>query len=96
MSILEQMGNIGSEVGRAAKWQGKNEERFRGAVARALELFDLTLGDPRWRGMGRWREIATARMLFCRAVEGDNEYKTSLHDLDKYFLFFAFAARNNV
>jgi len=96
LSILEQMGNIGSEVGRAAKWQGKDERNFRGAVERALELFDLTLEDPRWRGMGRWREIATVRMLFCRAVEGDNEYKTSLNDLDKYFLQFAFAARKNI
>ena len=94
--FLDQMGNIGSEVGRAAKWQGKDEERFRGAVNRALELFDLTLEDPRWKKQKRLFEISRARELFCRAVEGDNEYKTSLDDLDKYFLQFAFAARNNI
>lgn len=97
LSILEQMGNIGSEVGRAAKWQKKDEERFRGAVTRALELFDLTLADPRWKGMGRWREIATARMLFCLAIEGqEDKYKTSLADLERYLFPFALAARKHL
>ena len=96
LSILEQMGNIGSEVGRAAKWQGKDERNFQGAVNRALELFDLTLEDPRWKKQKRLFEISRARELFCRAVEGDNEYKTTLDDLDKYFLQFAFAAQSRL
>ncbi|KKT14355.1 MAG: hypothetical protein UV94_C0018G0001, partial [Parcubacteria group bacterium GW2011_GWC1_43_30] len=50
MSFAEQMGNIGSEVGRATKWQNKDEKSFWGAVGRAMELFDLTQMDKRWKG----------------------------------------------
>lgn len=67
LSLLEQLGNIGSEVSRALKWEGKDEKTFNGAVDRALELFDLTLQDARWRG-ARLREIARAREVFCDAI----------------------------
>lgn len=91
LSLSEQLGNIGSEVGRAAKWQGKDEALFGGAVSRALELFDLTLEDPRWRG--RLREIARAREVFCDAISGGALYKSAIADLENYFYPFAFAAR---
>jgi|TARA_Y100000310_G_scaffold250477_1_gene256702 hypothetical protein len=94
LSLAEQLANIGSEVGRAAMWQGKNKEYFENAVARALELFDLTLADIRWRG--RLQEIARARELFCGAALGNKEYGTSLQDLEHYFLPFAFAARRQL
>ena len=93
LTLMEQLGNIGSEVSRAAYWQGKDEKIFQGAVARGLELFDLTLEDSRW--VGRLREIARAREVFCDAVYGGKEYRSSLRELaDKYFLPFAYAARN--
>jgi hypothetical protein len=28
LTLAEQLGNIGSEVGRAAKWQGKDDKSF--------------------------------------------------------------------
>lgn len=93
-SLEEQMANIGSEVGRAAKWQGENTPLFRGAVERALELFDLTLDDPRWKSKND--EIALAKEVFCDAVLGAKEYKESLLALEKYFLPFAFVARRNL
>lgn len=91
LSLVEQMANIGSEVGRALRWQGQDAELFSGAARRALELFDLTIGDPRWRG--RLKEITRARELFCDAIAGGKEYGSSLEDLDRYFLPFAVAAR---
>lgn len=91
-SLLEQLGNIGSEVSRASHWQNKDEEKFWAAVYRALELFDLTLDDSRWRGV-RLREIALAREVFCDAVYGGKLYKSSLSDLVRYFDNFAIAAR---
>ena len=91
LSLPEQLGNIGSEISRAAKWQGRDKEIFENTVDRALELFDLTLDDPRWKS--RLREIARARELFCDIIFGDKKYKTSLEDLDKYFTQFALAAR---
>lgn len=50
LSFEEQMGNIGSEVGRSFNWfkQG-DKERFNRAFEMALELFDLTLEDERWQ-----------------------------------------------
>ncbi len=92
LSLAEQMGNIGSEVSRARHWQGKDENLFQKATERALELFDLTLEDPRWHG-GRLQEIARSREVFCDAILGGKEYQSSLGDLDRYFLNFAFAAR---
>jgi len=89
LSLKEQMGNIGSEVSRAANWQGK--ELFRGAVDRALDLFDLTLEDSRWKG--RRLEIARAREVFCDAVYGGELYDSSLADLTRYFDQFALAAQ---
>ena len=92
MSLAEQLGNIGSEVGRASKWQGKDENSFWGAVTRALELFDLTQADKRWSH--RQFELNRAKESFADAVLGGHEYKSSLKDLEKYFLNFAlFLAR---
>lgn len=92
LSLMEQMGNIGSEVGRTARAEGKDETSFYSAARRALELFDLTLSDSRWKG--RFREIARAREVFCDAVwNGGAAYKSRLNELDKYFFRFAYAAR---
>lgn len=91
LSLIEQLANIGSEVSRAIRWQDKDEEVFQKAVFRTLELFDLTLGDSRWQG--RLREIARIREVFCDAVLGAKEYKSSLKDLERYFDQFAQAAR---
>lgn len=91
LSLAEQMGNIGSEVSRARLAQGKNQQRFQNAVDRALELFDLTISDSRWKG--RLKEIGRAREVFCDAILGGKEYNSFLTDLEKYFNQFAWAAR---
>lgn len=93
MPLLQQMANVGSEVERAIRAcaQGSSDRSDR-ALARALELFDLTATDSRWRG-GRRREVLRARELFCTLFfpgpgsTGDEEY------LRNYFLQFAVAAR---
>lgn len=93
LPFLEQLANIGSEVSRAQNWHGKDEKIFWNTVSRALELFDLTISDPRWRG--RLQEIGRTKEVFCDAVLGGTEYKSSLSDLDRYFSYFAFAARRS-
>jgi hypothetical protein len=94
MTLMEQLANIGSEVGRAtrAKSQG-NEQRLASALDRALELFDLTLADDRWRG--RLKEIARAREVVCDFLAGDNQSGSTAESLDRYFLPFAMAARRD-
>jgi hypothetical protein len=94
LSLAEQLANIGSEVSRASKWQGKDKNIFWGAVERALELFDLTITDSRWKG--RLREIARAREVFCDAVLEGKNYQCSLEDLESYFLPFTFLVRKNL
>jgi|SRR3989344_4634706 len=91
MSLAEQLGNIGSEVHRARLAEHTNKERFFAARDRALELFELTIADVRWRG--RLREIARAHEVFCDAVTDGKEYGSTLEGIEKYFDQFALAAR---
>lgn len=94
LSLIEQMGNIGSEVGRAIMWFKKGDiERFNIAFEKALELFDLTLEDDRWKG--RRKEITRAREIFCSLVfetKLSDELIKDLDSFDEYFLWFAFTA----
>lgn len=94
LSFVEQLGNIGSEISRIIRWQGKDKAIFDNTVDRALELFDFTLEDPRW--INRQREIARAREVFCDIIFGGNEYDTTLKDLLRYFDQFAYIARSRL
>jgi hypothetical protein len=91
LSLVEQLANVGSEVGRLRRWQARDPAAAARAFERALELLDLTLADPRWRG--RRREVARSRELLCDAATGGGQYASTLEDLDRYFLAFAVAAR---
>jgi hypothetical protein len=88
LSLAEQLANVGAEVGRM---RHRAAAPRAAAFERALELLDLTLADPRWRG--RRKEIARAREVLCDAADGGREYGATLEDLDRYFLDFALAAR---
>jgi hypothetical protein len=88
LSLAEQLANVGAEVGRMRR---RAAAQRTAAFERALELLDLTLADPRWRG--RLKEIARAREVLCDAADGGLEYGATLEDLDRYFLDFAVAAR---
>ena len=88
------MGNIGSEVDRALRAHQRGDAVRRDhAVARALELFDLTGTDPRWRGPRR-REQRRAREIFCGILFGDSPQPGEAEFLGRYFLQFAVAARS--
>lgn len=94
-SLNEQMANIGADVGRAVKWKLRGEKRSaQAAFERAIELFDLTLDDPKHKG--RYKEIARAREVFCDYMVGDNEYHSTPESFNKYFYPFNYAARKRV
>jgi hypothetical protein len=91
-SLVEQLANIGAEIGRALSWKARgDEEKSRKALERGFELFDLTIADPRWRG--RLKEIVRAREVVGDYFFGKNEYQSTPESLEKYFLQFAIAAR---
>jgi hypothetical protein len=92
MTLPDQLGNIGSEYGRALSWKNKgNSVYFQKAFDRMLELLDLTINDPRWRNH-RLRELTRLREEACRLQEGP---ETGGHqmNLTKYFLQYATLAR---
>lgn len=72
LSLLEQLANVGSEVERAIRaHEAGRQQRWEAALDRALELFDLTAADERWRGPRR-RETMHDRPRFpdCANIFG--------------------------
>lgn len=93
LELVDQLGNVGSEVERAIRAHAAGRTgRFESALERALELFDLTAADPRWQGH-RCQEILRAREEFCRLFFDPDVPPNSARGLSRYFLGFALAAR---
>ena len=95
MPLMEQMANIGSEVGRARKWLGKDKPQLaEGAFFRGLELVDATIRFGRSNMASRpclLRELCRARDLFSDSfLQRDDG---TLAYLEKYFGQFASAIR---
>ncbi len=93
-SLCEQMGHIGSEIGRARVWEDKNDVGSRNkALERALELVDITKGDSRL--YKRRKELCYLRELLADKYIDARVYSVSLKDLEKYCLDFALIANKN-
>ena len=93
MSFNGQMANIGSEVGRTAKWIAKGKDELaEGAFIRALDLYDLTILHGRKGQKGRLpmlRELCLNRCEFAEAYL--NRDTTRLAGIERYFSHFAIA-----
>jgi len=91
-SLIEQLANVGSEVLRAINWKNKNNKEYsKMAFERALELFDLTIADP--KNIHRLREVTRSREFLVDFFAGDNIYGSSDQSWQKYFYSFNYAAR---
>lgn len=89
LSLADQLANIGAEVARAARAKGRQDDnRLQQHFDLALELFEFTLDDERWRDQRV--EIGRAREIVCDFLAGDNEYESSSASLDAYFLPFSY------
>jgi hypothetical protein len=85
------MGNIGSEVSRAIKWKGKNNEtKWVEALYRLLELFDFSVSNKNLTS-AQLGELLRAREVWVDFIFGDNIYRSSSTDIQKYFDQFAIA-----
>lgn len=93
LSYAEQMGNIGSEVERTIRaTEAGDPDRKARALARALELLDLTLADPR-RTAGEQAELRRLRTTLCDVFQGENTLGTTFKSLSDYFLEWGLKAR---
>ena len=92
--LVEQMANIGAEVGRTINWKKKgNTAMSTNALHRALELIDLTVKDK--KNKNSLKEILRVRESLVDFFVGKNIYKSSNSQWEKYFFFFNLAARKN-
>jgi hypothetical protein len=90
-SLVEQLANVGSEVERASKWSREGRpDRSTNALYRALELLDLTIGDPRHRA--RLKELTRLREALLDYFVGPNEFASSDAAWHSYFHAFGMAA----
>ncbi len=92
LDVFNQMGNIGSEVGRAlaAKRRG-NHARMQSAFYRGVDLINATAEAWAQKKCVGIPELLCARELFAESVLTDRIDTT----LEKYFMQFAVAARLN-
>jgi len=89
LSILDQMGNVGTEVCRTLKLKRKGED-FQSALIRALDLFDATVELLVISKSHRTKEVLRARDQFLQAL-----FISDDPSIDTYFMQFAIAARIN-
>ena len=95
MGILEQMGNIGSEVGRAiAATRAGKQKRADAAFDRALDLFDATIESVAASSPHRLKEVLRAREEFAKLFFGGT-FDSDADSVERYFSQFAIAARNS-
>jgi hypothetical protein len=93
-SLLDQMANIASEVGRTmnARRAG-DEQRFWAALQRALDLFEATTLTEMHRHPHRLKEVGRAKEEFVRIAAADEFDDGEARRLEAYFMHFALASR---
>ena len=94
LSIFDQMGNVGSEVGRTiqAKKSG-DEAKFEAALARALDLLDATVEAQIVTKPYRAKEVLRAQDQFLNLFFGGKASPSDQRKLEEYFTHYAIAAR---
>lgn len=92
-SLIEQMANIGAEIGRATNWREKNNQEFsEKAFFRGLELLSLTIDDPKNCNY-RLKELCRLYEVLGDYFIGDNIYGSSNKLWEKYFYPFNWAVQ---
>ena len=91
MDVFNQMGNIGSEVGRALKAKKFGDKlSAQAAFERGLDLIDETASLWAHQKKPGLKELLYARELFAESMTT----KKVDNNLEKYFMEFAIAAQN--
>ncbi len=91
LSFIEQMANVGAEVGRAINCRGKDLDKSQKAFERAIELLDLTIQDQRNHN-SRLIEICRVKEeLVDYFISGDKNYSSTDKKWNDYFYSFNYA-----
>lgn len=86
LSFELQMGNIGSDVARACRWEeGERRQRF---FHLALQLLDGTIALS--HGPRLW-ELQRAREVLCDFFAGENIYRSTPEQIQAFYDDFALA-----
>ena len=96
LTFCEQMGNIGSEVGRAiiAHRNGDDARETR-AIDRAIDLFSATIdAQINTKYSYRLKEVLRSRDEFLRLFY-DGTFEEDADNIERYFMNFACLARAN-
>lgn len=92
LSVFDQMGNIGSEVGRSLSAKRKGDEKAaEAAVVRALDLFDATTEAWLVVSPPKTKELLRAKEQYLAAYLNPSKD----NGIENYFMQFAIAARLN-
>ena len=91
LSMMQQLANIGADVGRALQWRAKGDmQASKDAFERALELIDFTVMDP--KNKGRLREVLRVRECLADYFVGDNQYGFTDEAWQNYFYYYGYIA----
>ncbi len=95
MPLALQMLNIGSEISRANRWKSKgNQNQVERAVARALELIDLTIDAQ--RGKHSLKEFFLMKDVICDFYLGENIYNSTGELIQRDFDMFIPGAKKTI
>ncbi len=87
LSFVDQMANIGAEVGRTINWREKDGNTSSAALDRGLELLDLTIEDS--KNKTKLKELCRTRELLADYFYFDNTYGSTDESWNNYFMYFA-------
>ncbi len=93
-SLIEQMANVGAEIGRTINWRKKDNKQSSRHFESGLELLDLTIDDP--KNKKRLKELLLVRETLVDYFYFDNIYGSSDEKWNNYFYAFNYAARNKL
>ena len=95
LSWAQQLGNIGSEIGRAGYWHSKNDlVTTQNCLVRVLELLDLSLDYKHWTST-QVRELAIFREVVADWYSGEKQYNVPPEILEEYCTQFVLAEINH-
>jgi len=95
-TLFEQMGNIGSEVGRTIAARDKSDKQATTtALTRALDLFDATVETLLTTHPKRVKEVLRAKDQFLHVIYDEPFNPQESQKVEDYFMQYALAARAN-